>query len=41
VRWGNVELPLQAGVPVYERGPAGRLAAVRVYDDVQALVEDI
>jgi hypothetical protein len=41
VRWGNVELPLQAGVAVYERGPAWRLAAARVYDDVQALVEDI
>jgi hypothetical protein len=41
VRWGNVELPIQAGVAAYERGPAGRLAAARVYDDVQALVKGI
>jgi len=40
VRWGSVELPPQAGVAVYERGPSGRLAAARVYDDVQAPVEE-
>jgi hypothetical protein len=40
VRWGNVELPPQAGVAVYERGSSGRLAAARVYDHVQAPVED-
>jgi|SRR4051794_28732222 len=34
VRWGSHELPAQAGVAVYERGPDGLLAAVRVYDDV-------
>jgi len=26
----------QAGIGVYERGPDGLLAAVRVYDDVEA-----
>ncbi|HWG07961.1 MAG TPA: hypothetical protein VN672_03035 [Solirubrobacteraceae bacterium] len=33
VRWGRTELPPQAGVAVYERGPSGRLAAARIYDD--------
>ena len=36
VRWGGYDLPPQAGLSVYERGPDGRLAAVRVYDDVAA-----
>jgi ketosteroid isomerase-like protein len=36
VRWGGRELPPQAGIGVYERGQDGLLAAVRVYDDVQA-----
>jgi ketosteroid isomerase-like protein len=36
VRWGDYELPPQAGLGVYERGPNGLLAAVRVYDDVEA-----
>jgi SnoaL-like domain len=36
VRWGSHELPPQAGLGVYERGPDGLLAAARVYDDVQA-----
>jgi limonene-1,2-epoxide hydrolase len=36
VRWGRYDLPPQAGVAVHERGPDGRLAAVRVYDDVAA-----
>jgi ketosteroid isomerase-like protein len=35
VRWGGQELTPQAGLGVYERGPDGRLAAVRVYDDVE------
>ena len=35
VRWGDRELPPQAGLGVWERGPDGRLAAVRVYDDVE------
>jgi ketosteroid isomerase-like protein len=35
VRWGDRDLPPQAGIGVWERGPDGRLAAVRVYDDVE------
>jgi hypothetical protein len=34
VRWGETELPPQAGVAVYVRGDSGRLAAARIYDDV-------
>jgi hypothetical protein len=34
VEWGGVKMPHQAGVAVYERGRTGRLAAARVYDDV-------
>jgi SnoaL-like domain len=34
VEWGGRRLPPQAGVAVYERGRTGRLAAARVYDDV-------
>jgi hypothetical protein len=34
VRWGEEELLPQAGMSVYVRGSHGRLAAVRVYDDV-------
>lgn len=33
VRWGNTELPPQAGVAVYVRGDTGKLAAARIYDD--------
>jgi len=33
VRWGGTELPPQAGIAVHLRGPSGRLAAVRMYDD--------
>jgi SnoaL-like domain len=36
VRWGGHDLPPQAGIAVYERGQDGLLAAVRVYDDVEA-----
>lgn len=36
VRWGRHDIPPQAGIGVYERGPDGLLAAVRVYDDVEA-----
>ena len=36
VRWGSHDLPPQAGLGVYERGPDGLLAAVRVYDDIEA-----
>lgn len=39
VRWGSHELPPQAGIGVYERGPDGLLAAARVYDDVEAPTE--
>ena len=35
VRWGKTELPPEAGVAVYVRGPSGRLAAARVYDDAE------
>lgn len=35
VRWGSRDLPAQAGIAVYERGPDGLLAAVRVYDDIE------
>lgn len=38
VRWGNHHLPAQAGIGVYERGPDGLLAAVRVYDDIDVPV---
>jgi hypothetical protein len=34
VRWGRTELPPQAGVAVYVRGDSGKLAAARIYDDV-------
>ncbi len=34
VRWGQTDLPPQAGMAVYERGPGGRIAAARIYDDV-------
>ena len=34
VRWGETELPPQAGFAVYARGQSGKLAAARVYDDV-------
>jgi len=39
VRWGGVDLPRQAGIAVYERGPTGRIAEARVYDDVEGPVE--
>jgi ketosteroid isomerase-like protein len=35
VRWGSHDLPPQAGLGVYERGPGGLLAAVRAYHDVE------
>jgi hypothetical protein len=35
VRWGSHDLPPQAGIGVYERGPEGLLTAVRIYDDVE------
>jgi hypothetical protein len=36
VRWGSHQLPPQAGISIFERGPDGLLGAVRVYDDVVA-----
>ncbi|HET8784295.1 MAG TPA: nuclear transport factor 2 family protein, partial [Candidatus Limnocylindrales bacterium] len=39
VKWGNVEMPPQAGVAVYERGASGRLREARIYDDVEGPVE--
>jgi hypothetical protein len=39
VRWGIHDLPPQAGLGVYERGPDGLLTAARVYDDVRAPAE--
>jgi SnoaL-like domain len=35
VRWGRHDLPPQAGLGVYERGPDALLAAARVYHDVE------
>ena len=34
VGWGRTEQPPQAGVAVFVRGDSGRLAAVRLYDDI-------
>ena len=34
IRWGEHDMPHQAGIAVYERGPTGRLAHARIYDDV-------
>jgi hypothetical protein len=39
VRWGSFDLPAQAGIGIFERGPDGLLVAVRVYDDVEAPVD--
>lgn len=36
---GGVDLPPQAGVAVYERGPSERLAHARIHDDVEGPVE--
>ncbi len=35
VRWGDRDLPPQAGIAVFERDPAGLLIAARIYDDVE------
>jgi ketosteroid isomerase-like protein len=35
VRWGSRDLPPQAGIGVFERGPGGLLAAARIYDDIE------
>ncbi len=39
VRWGSHDLPSQAGIGVYERSRDGLLAAVRIYDDIEAPFE--
>lgn len=41
VRWGRTRLPPQAGVAVYERGASGRLAAARIYDDVDPPLAEV
>ena len=40
VRWGSHELPPQAGIAIYERGPDRVLAAVRIYDDIEGPVDE-
>jgi hypothetical protein len=32
--WGNQKLEPQCGITVYEIGPFGKIAAVRIYDDI-------
>ena len=39
VRWGEHDLPHQAGIAVYERGPSGKLHEARIYDDVEGPLE--
>jgi hypothetical protein len=34
VRWGRTELPPEPGIAVYVRGESGKLAAARIYDDL-------
>ncbi len=41
VRWGRSELPPEAGVAVYVRGPSGKLAAARIYDDADPPLESL
>ena len=33
VGWGRTELPPEAGIAVYVRGPTGKLASAHIYDD--------
>jgi limonene-1,2-epoxide hydrolase len=39
-RWGDRDLPPEAGLMVCERDDQGRLAAVRLYDDIETPVRD-
>ena len=39
VRWGKTDLPPEAGIAVYVRGHSGKLAAARIYDDVDPPLE--
>jgi hypothetical protein len=41
VRWGPHDLPPQAGIAVFERGPDGLIVAARVYDDVEAPLDRV
>jgi hypothetical protein len=36
VRWGDHDLPPQAGIGIFERRPDGLLEAARIYDDIEA-----
>jgi ketosteroid isomerase-like protein len=38
VRWGSADVPPQAGIGIFERGPDGLLAAARLYHDIEAPV---
>jgi ketosteroid isomerase-like protein len=40
VSWGNREIPPQAGIAIYERGPDGLLAVVRIYDDIEGPADE-
>jgi hypothetical protein len=40
-RWGRTEMPPAAGLAVYVRGPTGKLAAARIYDDVEPPVDTL
>jgi len=33
-RWGHDKMPPQAGAAAYSRGPSGKIASARIYDDV-------
>jgi hypothetical protein len=42
VRWGTTELlPPEAGIAVYVRGEGGKLAAARIYDDVDPQIDSL
>jgi hypothetical protein len=42
VRWGTTELlPPEAGIAVYVRGEGGKLAAARIYDDVDPPIDSL
>jgi ketosteroid isomerase-like protein len=40
VSWGSREITPQAGIAIYERGPDGVLAAVRIYDDIEGPADE-
>jgi hypothetical protein len=33
VRWGETEMPPEAGIAIYVRGASGKIAIARIYDD--------